>query len=146
MRVMEGINQFMSPTFIFWSMSTCLTLIVNVYVAVLNSEMQSFRDIVVVQLFTYLSVIGVTNLCVDVESLNHLSDDTLSFLFKYPISKLSETEAYQVEMLIYTLSTHKPTIKASDIFTVGTKLLASISGTVVTYVLVALQFRPAWRE
>lgn len=77
------------------------------------------------------------------------SDDTLSFLFKYPISKLSEAEAYQVktvstvfgqlcilllffqvEMLIYTLSTHKPTIKASDIFTVGTKLLASVSSTI----------------
>ncbi|KAF2898269.1 hypothetical protein ILUMI_07910 [Ignelater luminosus] len=72
------------------------------------------------------------------------SEDILSFLFKYPISKLSTAEANQVEMLITTLNIQKPVLRASDIFTVGTRLLASISGTVVTYVLVALQFHASW--
>ncbi|XP_044757855.1 uncharacterized protein LOC123316007 [Coccinella septempunctata] len=145
-RIVDEVNEFMNPSFIFWSLCTCLTLVINIYVAVMTDFQGSFKEIFSKQLFAYLSAIGVCNVCFDTEEMNHLSDDTLSFLFKYPISKLSETEAYQVEMLIYTLSSQKPTIKASDIFTVGTKLLASISGTVVTYVLVALQFRPAWRD
>ncbi|KAF2900674.1 hypothetical protein ILUMI_05510 [Ignelater luminosus] len=74
------------------------------------------------------------------------SEDLLSFLFKYPISKLSAAEAAQVEMLITTLTIQKPVLRASDMFTVGTRLLASISGTVVTYVLVALQFHASWTE
>ncbi|KAF2893178.1 hypothetical protein ILUMI_12994, partial [Ignelater luminosus] len=53
------------------------------------------------------------------------SEDILSFLFKYPISKLSPAEAAQVEMLITTLTIQKPVLRASDIFTVGTRLLAS---------------------
>ncbi|KAF2900677.1 hypothetical protein ILUMI_05513, partial [Ignelater luminosus] len=73
-------------------------------------------------------------------------EDILSFLLKYPISKLSPTEAAQVETLITTLTIQKPVLRASDIFTVGTKLLASISGTVVTYVLVALQFHASWTK
>ncbi|KAF5302953.1 hypothetical protein FQR65_LT19054 [Abscondita terminalis] len=69
-----------------------------------------------------------------------VSDDILSFLFKYPISKLSVSEASQIEMLIKTIVYQKPVLRASDIFVVSTKLLASVSGTIVTYVLVALQF------
>ncbi|KAF2901087.1 hypothetical protein ILUMI_05098 [Ignelater luminosus] len=74
------------------------------------------------------------------------SEDLLSFLFKYPISKLTTAEATQVELLITTLTIQKPVLRASDVFTVGTRLLASISGTVVTYVLVALQFHGSWTK
>ncbi|KAF2888689.1 hypothetical protein ILUMI_17484, partial [Ignelater luminosus] len=49
----------------------------------------------------------------------------MPFLFKYPISKLSSAEATQVEMLITTFHLQKPVLEASDIFTVGTRLLAS---------------------
>ncbi|KAG5886585.1 hypothetical protein JTB14_011297 [Gonioctena quinquepunctata] len=74
------------------------------------------------------------------------NEDVLSFLFKYPISKLTREEAAQVEMLVATLTLQKPVVKASDTITVGRRLLASISGTVLTYVLVALQFRAAWTK
>ncbi|KAF2905294.1 hypothetical protein ILUMI_00888 [Ignelater luminosus] len=74
------------------------------------------------------------------EAMKSMNRDTLSFLFKYPISKLNAAEANQVEMLITTLLIRKPILKASDIFKVETRLFASITGTVVTYVLVALQF------
>jgi hypothetical protein len=87
----------------------------------------------------------------------------LSFLFKYPISKLTFVESAQIEILINTLTMQKPLIKASDMFTMGTRLLASvkiyyktrvlsiygflqISGTVLTYVLVALQFHVLWSK
>ncbi|KAF2905295.1 hypothetical protein ILUMI_00889 [Ignelater luminosus] len=59
--------------------------------------------------------------------MKRMSEDILSFLFKYPISKLSTAEAAQVEMLITTLNIQKPVLRASDIFTVGTRLLASVS-------------------
>ncbi|KAK4874528.1 hypothetical protein RN001_013888 [Aquatica leii] len=68
------------------------------------------------------------------------TEDILSFLFKYPVSKLSATDTTQIEMLIVTLNLHKPVLNASDMFVVSTRLLASVFGTVVTYVLVALQF------
>ncbi|CAG9858749.1 unnamed protein product [Phyllotreta striolata] len=69
-----------------------------------------------------------------------IGDDLLSFLYKYPINRLSRSEASQVEMLILTLTLEKPILRASDIFTVGTVLLSTVSGNAVTYVLVALQF------
>lgn len=50
-----------------------------------------------------------------------------SFLFRYPISKLTSEEAAQVELLITTLTLQKPILKAGDIFTVGTRLMASVS-------------------
>ncbi|KAF2881813.1 hypothetical protein ILUMI_24369 [Ignelater luminosus] len=71
-------------------------------------------------------------------------EDILSFLSKYPISKLSTAEAIQVETFITTLLLQKPVFRASDVFTVGTRLLASMSGTIVTYLLVALQFHATW--
>jgi hypothetical protein len=89
------------------------------------------------------------------------SQDILSFLFRCPISKLSPLESAQIEMLITTLTLQKPQLKASDIFTIGTGLLASVrinckdtqgyflvkvSGTVLTYVLVALQFHALWSK
>ncbi|CAH0545678.1 unnamed protein product [Brassicogethes aeneus] len=55
-----------------------------------------------------------------------MNEDILSFLFKYPISKLTAAESAQVEMLITTLITQKPVLRASDIFTVGTRLLAAV--------------------
>jgi hypothetical protein len=54
------------------------------------------------------------------------SQDILSFLFKCPVSKLSALESAQIEMMINTLILQKPQLKASDIFTVGTELLASV--------------------
>uniref|UniRef100_A0A6P7G8L0 Uncharacterized protein LOC114339068 n=1 Tax=Diabrotica virgifera virgifera TaxID=50390 RepID=A0A6P7G8L0_DIAVI len=57
---------------------------------------------------------------------NTLSDDLISFLYKFPISKLTKAEANQVEMLVTTLVLEKPELRASNIFTVGTNLLSSI--------------------
>lgn len=70
-----------------------------------------------------------------------------------------------METLITTLTLQKPIVRVSDIFTVGTRLYASvsnacgivnssndfigflqISGTVVTYVLMAVQFRASWTQ
>ncbi|KAK4874529.1 hypothetical protein RN001_013889 [Aquatica leii] len=70
----------------------------------------------------------------------------LSFLFKYPISKLTAPEAAQIELLIITLNLQKPVLTASSIFVVGTRLLGSIIATIVTYVLVAIQFHPSWTK
>ena len=49
-------------------------------------------------------------------------------------------ESLQVEMLIITLGLQRPVLRAADVFTVGKHLMASVSGTVLTYLLVALQF------
>jgi hypothetical protein len=88
------------------------------------------------------------------------SQDILSFLFRCPISKLSPLESAQIEMLITTLTLQKPQLNI-DIFTIDTGLLASVrinckdtqgyffvkvSGTVLTYVLVALQFHALWSK
>ncbi|CAG9865039.1 unnamed protein product [Phyllotreta striolata] len=76
--------------------------------------------------------------------ITFLGNDLLSFLYKYPISRLSRNEASQVEMLILTLTLEKPVLSASDVFIVGTNLLSSITGNVITYLLVALQFNAAF--
>ena len=52
----------------------------------------------------------------------------MSYLFKYPVSKLNPIESAQVETLISTLTLLKPEMRASDIVTLGTGLLVSVSG------------------
>ncbi|KAF2905288.1 hypothetical protein ILUMI_00882 [Ignelater luminosus] len=63
------------------------------------------------------------------------NDDMLSFLYKYPINKLSKAEATQVEMLITTLYKQKPILRPSDIFTAGTKVFAPVSIIIDSQVL-----------
>ncbi|XP_065161027.1 uncharacterized protein [Atheta coriaria] len=97
------------------------------------------------QLRVYIILGSMFYLVQLVDSINH-SDDITSFLFRYPISKLTPSEAAQIEILLTTLHTQKPILKASGIFTIGTRLMASITGTVITYVLVALQFHASWNQ
>ncbi|VEN49205.1 unnamed protein product [Callosobruchus maculatus] len=68
------------------------------------------------------------------------SDDVLSFLYKFPISKLTNIEADQVQMLVLSLTLEKPVMKASHMFTFGLPLVPVLVSNTVTYVLVALQF------
>ncbi|KAJ3663179.1 hypothetical protein Zmor_007485 [Zophobas morio] len=79
-------------------------------------------------------------LCYEAQMISMMNEKIVSYLFKYPVSKLNPIESAQVETLISTLTLLKPEMRASDIVTLGTGLLVSMSGTVVTYVLVALQF------
>ncbi|KAJ8922447.1 hypothetical protein NQ315_004394 [Exocentrus adspersus] len=88
---------------------------------------------------SFLSVMSAV-ICIEANSIHFMSRDLISFLYKYRINKLSDAEALQVEMLLITLHTEKPVLTASNLFTFGISLLASVSGTAVTYVLVALQF------
>ncbi|XP_031352485.1 uncharacterized protein LOC116177614 [Photinus pyralis] len=79
-----------------------------------------------------------------IQQFDTLTDEILSFLFKYHVSKLTRTEAAQVEMLINVITAQRPIFNACDIFVVGTKLFATVCGTIVTYVMVALQFHKTW--
>nr|XP_022912837.1 uncharacterized protein LOC111423748 [Onthophagus taurus] len=81
-----------------------------------------------------------------ITKLYNVENDVLSFLYQYPISKLTQIEAGEVLITINSFITHKPLIKASNMFTVGTPLLASISGMVITYLLVAIQFHVTLRN
>lgn len=64
----------------------------------------------------------------------------LSFLFKYPLSSLTREERNEIEVLIKYLILNKPNFTGWNTFEIGLKLFAGICGTIVTYVLVALQF------
>ncbi|KAF2899422.1 hypothetical protein ILUMI_06753 [Ignelater luminosus] len=136
---------YMNPSFTIWWLVLMSILILCFYFLVIVYIRSEFGDPLLVSR-SYGSVFGIIMYVATIERLNIMSQDILSFLFKYPISKLSRAEAAQVELLITTLNIQKPVLNASDIFTVGTRLLASISGTVVTYVLVALQFRASWTK
>ncbi|XP_044270063.1 uncharacterized protein LOC123014844 [Tribolium madens] len=124
----------------------CLLLIGNFYLFV--NFIQESTPYTIEELLSFVLCFfggfGSIIVLFKLQELNSLSQDILSFLFKCPISKLNKLESAQVEMLIATLTLQKPEIKISDILTVGTGLLASISGTVLTYVLVALQFHAIW--
>lgn len=51
----------------------------------------------------------------------------MSLLFRCPISKLRPEESRHVELLIATLLTEKPELKAFDKIKLGTALLSSVS-------------------
>ncbi|KAK5640244.1 hypothetical protein RI129_011055 [Pyrocoelia pectoralis] len=146
-RNIKTFTDIADPYYLLWIVLVVAQVIVNVAATAFafNTNYYS-KGLIILQIRTCGIIFFLTYNLIHCEMLANVSDDLLSFLFKFPISKLRTEEAAQVEMLIYTLKIQKPVLKASDIFTVGTRLLAPISGTVVTYVLVALQFHKAWSK
>ncbi|KAJ3663177.1 hypothetical protein Zmor_007483 [Zophobas morio] len=127
---------------IVYSVYVCLLLIGYGYFATtfILGEVGMLRFDLYVLAKSLTIAVGFYSLRYEAEKISTMSEKLLSFLFKYPVSKLTPLESAQIEMLISSLTLLKPQLNASDIFTIGTALLVSLSGTVVTYVLVALQF------
>ncbi|XP_031355076.1 uncharacterized protein LOC116179424 [Photinus pyralis] len=122
-----------------------LVLILDVYLVVViykSGEKQNYA--LTIRAYAFISTLMIYLIIVD--GINVVNGDILPFLYKYPINKLTPAEIVQVEALICTLTLHKPVFRASDLFVVGTGLLASVSGTIVTYVLVALQFNAKFSQ
>ncbi|XP_031351366.1 uncharacterized protein LOC116176746 [Photinus pyralis] len=146
-RNVGSLADLISPFFLLWILILIVQLIVSIFANALACFIDYHNgDLVILHIRVFCTICSLIHHLVNIEKLANVSDDLLSFLFKYPISKLRADEAAQVEMLIYTLKIQKPVLKASDIFIVGTRLLAPICGTVVTYVLVALQFHKTWSK
>ncbi|KAG5875142.1 hypothetical protein JTB14_019563 [Gonioctena quinquepunctata] len=150
-------NRFITSSFLIFYLCVIIVLIINIYLFLTPLDEILYFEIRLLQLRTALVIAAAIQLTISLATHENLhtyecypnlskNEDVLSFLFKYPISKLTREEAAQVEMLVATLTLQKPVVKASDTITVGRRLLASISGTVLTYVLVALQFRAAWTK
>ncbi|CAH0548005.1 unnamed protein product [Brassicogethes aeneus] len=91
-----------------------------------------------------MCLIDVFGMTIPATMAANIGDDIISYLFRYPTTILKPQEAAQVELLIYTLTALKPKLVASRVFKVGVSLIASISGAVVTYILVALQLHQAF--
>ncbi|XP_031354653.1 uncharacterized protein LOC116179083 isoform X4 [Photinus pyralis] len=89
-----------------------------------------------------MTVAGIVNCWSLIEPI--MSDDLLSFLFKYKISKLKKPAADEVELLIKTLIIRKPVMNASKIFVIHTGLLLPVLKTWFTYFLVGVQMLAAW--
>nr|XP_023022813.1 uncharacterized protein LOC111511034 [Leptinotarsa decemlineata] len=139
------LNEYLNPTFLIFLITSVAILIINIYIFITPWSVKHLLEIRSLQWRTGLLIVMLFVNVTEVD-LQQMNEDVLSFLFKYPISKLTRQEAAQVEMLVATLILQKPVVRASDTITIGRRLLASISGTVLTYVLVALQFRAAWSE
>ncbi|KAF5297881.1 hypothetical protein FQR65_LT19651 [Abscondita terminalis] len=146
--IFRNLEIFLNPTCVLCIIFTTAIVVVNAYITLtISLDGDTFPPgLIAIQLQTLTSICLLWRTVGAIDNISKVSDDILSFLFKYPISKLSVSEASQIEMLIKTIVYQKPVLRASDIFVVSTKLLASVSGTIVTYVLVALQFHSAWTK
>ncbi|KAF2881816.1 hypothetical protein ILUMI_24372 [Ignelater luminosus] len=116
------------PAIVFIWMMVVTLLVCSFYILLLIYHDKYDPD-PFLKLRTYGFIAAVSLILIETEKLHYVGEDIQSFLFKYPISKLSVAEAAQVEMLMITLRIQKPMFLASDIFTVDTRLLASVSVT-----------------
>nr|XP_015833217.1 PREDICTED: uncharacterized protein LOC103312264 isoform X3 [Tribolium castaneum] len=121
----------------------CLILVGNFYLFVSYiQECKSYTNEELVRfVLCFFGVFGSIKVLFKLRELHVLSQDILSFLFKCPISKLNKLESAQVEMLIATLTIQKPEVKVSDIFTIGTGLLASVKNFQITLEIMKCVFR-----
>ncbi|KAF5290632.1 hypothetical protein FQR65_LT01922 [Abscondita terminalis] len=111
--------------FLFWLCLITSSTIIDLYLCVISLVYGSRGKCgLCLELRTVYITVLVIYWLHHAESLSHTNDDLLSFLFKYRISTLTREEANQVELLIKTLVIQKPVLRASDVFTVGTRLLA----------------------
>ncbi|CAH1367214.1 unnamed protein product, partial [Tenebrio molitor] len=132
-------EQFLYPEIlIIFSVDICVLMIGYGYFAVMFAQgavaLLKFDVFIIVKSLAFF--LAFSNVCYQAQRVATMSQDILSFLFKRPVSKLSALESAQIEMLITTLILQKPQLKASDIFIVGTGFLASVLGTILTYLLV----------
>ncbi|XP_048525101.1 uncharacterized protein LOC125505403 [Dendroctonus ponderosae] len=73
-------------------------------------------------------------------NIYNINDDFLTYLHKYPISRLTKKESYLVEALINNLTNYKPNLVCGDILQMHRRSVPSIISHAITYSLVALQF------
>ncbi|KAL1517918.1 hypothetical protein ABEB36_001618 [Hypothenemus hampei] len=72
--------------------------------------------------------------------IQNTSDNLISYLLKYPITKLNPNEANVVEDLINDLIYYKPILFPGHIFIIHKKLVPTMISHVITYSLMAVQF------
>ncbi|KAK4872626.1 hypothetical protein RN001_014655 [Aquatica leii] len=138
-------NTIYSTGVFLWMVSTVVITIANTFLYVLLIfEQGDMSDLVVITVrvvFTYASAIVILT---EVGKLQESNKRMLSFLYKYPSSKLRPEEASQIELILSTFRLCKPSLNALGIFDLGVKLCAACSGTIITYILVLLQFYLPW--
>ncbi|XP_076264012.1 uncharacterized protein LOC143198578 [Rhynchophorus ferrugineus] len=111
------------------------------YLVVLISGNADFNAEIFGEFIYCIGLIGFSYyICKKSSDITNLSNDLISYIYKYPITKLTLEEANLVESLLLVLHTHKPKMAIFDIFTVRKSIIPSVVGQVVTYGLVALQF------
>ncbi|CAH0548003.1 unnamed protein product [Brassicogethes aeneus] len=116
----------------------------NVEVSLIASEDTQTTGAFVSVVIISMCLIDVFGMTIPATMAANIGDDIISYLFRYPTTILKPQEAAQVELLIFTLTALKPKLVASRVFNVEVSLIASISGAVVTYILVALQLHQAF--
>ncbi|CAH1971595.1 unnamed protein product [Acanthoscelides obtectus] len=109
---------------IFWILASTSSLIINIY-SLFIIPMDPLGYLLLAWK-TGMLLILLIYWIVHVDMAN-ISDDVTICMFQYPVSKLTKLEAAQFEMLIKTLIIQKPLVKASDIVTINSQLLASVS-------------------
>ncbi|KAG5886581.1 hypothetical protein JTB14_011293 [Gonioctena quinquepunctata] len=139
-------NEFVTTNIIMIYSGVVIALVSNIYLFMTPVPTHLYFYVKFLQTRTVFLIIASLLLILSLSNYEHLNEDVLSYLFRYPISKLTPREAAQMEMLVSTLTLQKPVVTASYTMTVSKRLLASVSGSVLTYVLVALQFRAAWTK
>ncbi|KAJ3663185.1 hypothetical protein Zmor_007490 [Zophobas morio] len=134
---------FRSGMIIIYTIDVCLLLIGFSYLVVVLNEQDvnllKFDWFVIVKSLALVAIFCI--FCYEAERILIQTQNTLSLLFQCSLTKLSSLESAQVELIIQTFVVLKPNLNISYIFNVNTGLLASVCGTVITYSLVALQFR-----
>lgn len=149
-------NRFLNPLLVIWLLMVIIILVFNMYMTVDAIIMGSTRSIdhkgalIKVRLQSTLLIVFVV-----ISMLQQLTakvEEITSYLFRYPICGLSQSEAaqvsvlnlreqkskllcfmcfnsmyQQVELLITALDIQVPVLNASDIFILGSKLIASVS-------------------
>ncbi|KAK9880885.1 hypothetical protein WA026_013213 [Henosepilachna vigintioctopunctata] len=141
------ISKFLSMSNVIWISILSLQLIIQFYIGIAYDLFQSEDDQRLFLAFiirTASSFYFGFSFLKNVEGLIRQSEDILRYIYKFPISKLNDEEMTKVEALFHTVISHRPVITVSNLFNIHAGLIPPICGVIITYVLVALQFRPVW--
>ncbi|KAK9880883.1 hypothetical protein WA026_013211 [Henosepilachna vigintioctopunctata] len=133
-------SRFFGPIAPLWIILILMQLVGEIYLIIAFEIFQSNLLISFI-LTTILEYYFMSEVMRNIDSLIEQKNGIRSFIYKFPISKLSETEMHKIEMLCYIVTAHNPILNIGDIFYLHGKLIPPISGTILTYTLVALQFQ-----
>ncbi|XP_049819129.1 uncharacterized protein LOC109602411 [Aethina tumida] len=116
-----------------------LNLIFNIFMIITQWDKVT-NYIIILQLRTFGTMVSIVYLMFRAQNVQNVCNDISSYIFKRKLNGFTNFEVLQLETILSCLFLRKPKLTFLNAFIVGTNLLSSISGTIITYVLVALQF------
>ncbi|KAL3275940.1 hypothetical protein HHI36_020674 [Cryptolaemus montrouzieri] len=143
--IIYGFNNCMNPLLLMHMIIEIIVIVINWYSVIIKLA-YDFKDpetettFVLNLVFAITHTLGLFVFLRNAQRLSNMVQSYLTFLIEYSTKVSSPAEHLQIRIFIEKIKQHKP-LTASGIFNLDLSIAGPIFANILTYVLVALQFK-----